>query len=75
MRKAWTFIKKVIGKFHISLTIKLPLINVTLTPSRIQQPIWLLFLWGFRGRIPLKREPTIGSNRTMFSTLSLLAKV
>lgn len=46
MRKAFTFIKKVIGKFKFSITIKLPLINVTLAPSIIQQSlIRLLFLF------------------------------
>lgn len=45
MRKAFTYIKKVVSKFKFSITIKLPLINVTLAPSIIQQSfIRLLFL-------------------------------
>ncbi len=38
MRKALKFIPEVISNLKFSITIKLPLINVTLTTSMIQQP-------------------------------------
>lgn len=63
MSKALKFIQEVISNLKFSITIKLPLINVTLTPSMIQQPFrgLLFFLRGIRGRTPLKREPFYGS--------------
>ncbi len=43
MRKAYNFLNKVIHRVKLSFTIKLPLINVTLAPSIIQQPLFGCF--------------------------------
>ena len=51
MRKALKFIPEVISNLKFSITIKLPLINVTLTPSMIQQPLGAAFLFkGYQGK-------------------------
>lgn len=48
MRKSFDFIKKVTDTFKFSITIKSPLINVTLAPSIIQQS-FIRLLFSFSG--------------------------